>query len=261
MLKRTITNENSKSNNENSKSKGFLESAQDALIRRFGRPAKQPEPVVFEFTNDKALLHQYYMLRERMYRRMYNTEGYKAEMDVYDKLSHILIARRGDLCIGGCRLLVREPDESWDLPLESDDFKLRNILPNLMLDKYRHAEMSRFTVMEDCGSDTLIYDMSKIIIQKAIEMENHYIFAWSTYTLARNWRMIASHFGLKKTTIYTDLDFPAPPVFDDGLKFYLIGSDLRDFISDKEPEPNTERKSLTPATNNVIRLVSENQEI
>src|ERR1700761_7681262 len=114
--------------------KNALEELQDSFLRRFKTPLAQ-EPIVYEFTNDRALLHQYYRLREIMYRKVFKTEKFVGEEDVHDKLSYILIARRGKLCIGGCRLTIREADEDFSLPMEMPDFKLRNGFPNLLLRK------------------------------------------------------------------------------------------------------------------------------
>ncbi|MDE3060927.1 MAG: hypothetical protein KGJ06_07940, partial [Pseudomonadota bacterium] len=93
--------------------KTLVEEMYASLQRRFGRTPRLPEPIVYEFTNDRALLHQYYRIREIMYRKVFNTEKFVGEEDVHDKVSHILIARRGRLVIGGCRLTVREADEDF----------------------------------------------------------------------------------------------------------------------------------------------------
>src|SRR5690348_12733151 len=87
----------------------FLEQLQASILRRLSKtPLSREEPIVYEFTNDRALLHQYYRIRENMYRKVFHTDKFVGAEDVHDKISHILVARRGKLVIGGCRLTIRE---------------------------------------------------------------------------------------------------------------------------------------------------------
>ena len=74
---------------EDSSSKSFLEGLHDSFIRRFSRTPLAHEPIVYEFTNDRAMLHQYYRIREIMYRKTANAHK-MGEEDVYDKLAHVL---------------------------------------------------------------------------------------------------------------------------------------------------------------------------
>ena len=79
------------------------------------------------------------------------------------------IARRGKLCIGGCRLIIREADETFALPMETPDFKLRDVFPNLPLRKLRHGEISRFAVMDDDDDKIeIMLAISKLIIEKCL---------------------------------------------------------------------------------------------
>jgi hypothetical protein len=186
------------------------------IERRFGKSAREPEPVVYEFTDDRGLLHQYYRLREIMYRKVYHTDKFVGEEDVYDKLSHILIARRGRLCIGGCRLIIREADEDFQLPMETSDFKLRGQLSGLPLNKVRHGEISRFAVMDDDGAQVeVMLTLSQLIIEKCINAELGYVFLKTPGLLmARNWRKIArTHCHLHDACIRTDIHMPQDPAY------------------------------------------------
>src|SRR5688572_29624825 len=97
----------------NSRPTILVDELYDGLQNRFARTPKRHEPIVYEFTDDRALLHQYYRIRETMYRKIHHVDKFSGAEDVYDKISHILIARRGKLCIGGCRLIIREGDEDF----------------------------------------------------------------------------------------------------------------------------------------------------
>lgn len=211
--------------NDNTKeqTQSLLESMQDALIRRFSRAEKQPEPVVFEFTTDKGLLHQYYRLRDMAF-------GGKAtdasDQDVHDKISEILVARRGRLVIGACRLTVREGDESFLLPMEEEHFKLRELFPDLPLNGERHGVISKFAILEEHNARDILYGLCKIMYDKVIMSDVHYLFARGrNYVMARNWRLIANSFGAKHTRICEEINMPDDPNFP-GEKPYLTFSDL-----------------------------------
>ncbi|MDX2072967.1 MAG: hypothetical protein SFX19_01225 [Alphaproteobacteria bacterium] len=222
------------------KTKSFLESAQEALIRRFGRPAPQPEPVVFEFTDDKALLHQYYRLRDQMFGRdVMNSDG-SGGADNHDKISEILVARRGKLLIGACRLTVREGDESFLLPMETEDFKLREAFHNLPLDKERHGVISKFAILEEHRQQEIMHGLCKIMFEKVIGADTHYIFVRTTAALARNWRRIANSFGAAHTRICDEIIVPPIPNFEE--KAYLVMSDLSDVCGNIHPKVHTPKE-------------------
>jgi hypothetical protein len=224
---------------DNSKPRNLLEALQAAVINRYSKPYNKQEPVVYEFTHDRGLLHQYYPLREKLYRKMYNCEEIRADEDVHDKLSYILIARRGNLCLGGVRLTVREGDEMWDLPMETEAFKLREKFPNLPLNRQRHGEISRFAIMEDTGDD-IFHGLCKVMYEKVVSLNIHYLFAKSTYPLARNWRLIANSFGVKTTRICNDIEVPSPQYIQDEMKWYVTLSNLSTLYAAEEKKPEVD---------------------
>lgn len=236
--------------NENAKPKNFLESAQDALIRRFSRAPKQPEPVVFEFTNDHALLHQYYRLRDQAFGRDNMHSDGSGGADIHDKISEILVARRGNLLIGACRLTMREGDESFLLPMEDENFKLREAFPHLPLNKERHATISKFAILEEHRQQDILHGLCKIMFEKVVASDTHYIFVRTTSVLARNWRMIANSFGANHTRICTEVSVPLIPNFDE--KAYLVMSDLSDLCQQQFPRiPAPSQRQLTLVDENL----------
>jgi len=229
---------------EKNQSQGVLEAVQDALIKRFTRNAKQPEPVVFEFTNDKGLLHQYYRLRDQMFGGGRSFNENESQQDIHDKISEILVARRGRLVIGACRLTVREGDETFMLPMEEDHFKLRELFPDLPLAKERHGVISKFAILEEHNARDILYGLCKIMYDKVIMSDIHYLFARGrNYVLARNWRLIANSFGATHTRICEEINMPDDPNFP-GEKPYLTFSNLADLCLKEFPRVPvpTERK-------------------
>lgn len=219
---------------DNEKSRNFFESLQDSLIRRYSKFSSRNEPVVYEFTTDRALIHQYHVLLEAMYRRMYKADGFSAAGDIYDKISHILIARRGRLCLGGVRLTIREGDELWNLPMESDAFKLREAFADLPLSDMRHGELSRFAVMEDAGDEDIFLGLCNVMYEKVLEEKICYLFAKSNYRLARNWRLIANKLGARTTRICEEIEVPEHPIIRDE-KWYVTLSNMTSLYKDEQP--------------------------
>jgi hypothetical protein len=192
-------------------SKDKSEGIPDSLTRRYGRAAREPEQVVYEFTSDKAMLHQYFRIREIMYRKIHHTKKFKGKQDWHDKIGHILIARRGKLCIGGCRLIIREGDEDFLLPMESDHFDVRQAFSNLPLKKMRHGEISRFAVMDDDEQQQeIMLALSQLIIDKCVNEDLGYVFLKCPGTvMARNWRkIIHAHCGQRDVNICSDVVMP-----------------------------------------------------
>lgn len=215
---------------ESSVPQNFLEILQAAILRKISKTSGADEPIVYEFTQDRALLHQYYRLREIMYRKLFNADLFVGEEQIYDKLSHILIARQGKLCVGGCRLTVREADETFALPMEAPDFQLRTLFPEIPLDKVRHGQLSHFAILEGHRDRNILYALSKIMYEKVINEGVHYVFAKSTLPLARNWRLIANSFGVKTTSICQDIKVPENPL-NPEVNWYVTLSDLSSYCA------------------------------
>jgi hypothetical protein len=210
----------------------YLEDAQGYLIHRFSKIPKPQEPLVLEFTTDKALLHQYYLLRNQMIGRYINAPI--VTDDVYDKISEILVARRGNAVIGGCRLTIREGDESFLLPMEHENFQLRDKFSDLPLNKERHGIISKFVILEEHRGDETLYGLSKIMFDKVVSLDTRYIFSCTSYVLARNWRKIANILGAKTTRICEDVEVPENPNFP-AQKPYFIFSDMTELCQKRFP--------------------------
>lgn len=215
----------------------FISTLQEIATRRSFKPYAKGEPIIYEFTDDPALLHQYYLLRELRYLKLFKVDVPQKGEDFHDKLGQILIARRGKLCLGGCRLSIREGDEQWQLPTETSGFEFRELFPDLKLDKLRHAEISRFVVMEDTGDDVL-FGLCKAMYDKVTNSGIHYLFVSSTYTMARNWRLVSNRFGVKTTKIF-DSNPVADDILGDDVKWYLTLSDLTSFCQEGSSVKNS----------------------
>lgn len=218
-----------------------FENSMEYLINRFSKLPKTQEPLVFEFTTDKAMLHQYYLLRNQMIGKY--ADAPILTDDVYDKISEILVARRGKAVIGGCRLTIREGDESFPLPMEHQNFQLRNEFSDLPLNREKHGIISKFVILEEHRGYEILYGLSKIMFDKVVSLDTRYIFSCTSYLLARNWRKIANLLGAKGTRICEDVEVPENPNFP-GQKPYFIFSDMTELCQKNLPRISvaTERK-------------------
>ncbi len=212
-----------------------LESMQEELIRRFRRNARKPEPVVFEFTSDKGMLHQYYRLRDQIFGRNVNLGANTGKEDAHDCISEILIARRGRLVIGACRLTVREGDEKFLLPMEEEHFQLRKLFPQLPLNEVRHAVISKFAILEEHRQHAILYGLCQIMFEKVVNEDIPYLFARGrNKVIARNWRLIANSFGAKHTRICDEVQMPIDPNFPEETPI-LTFSDMSAMCEQRHP--------------------------
>ena len=222
--------------------------SESALIGRVARTFKPREPLVYEFTNDTALLHQYYVMRARMYQVKHGICDFKPEPDAFDPISHILVVRRGNKVIAGCRLTVRHPGDAFALPIEeATGIDLRTALSDYCLADVTHAEMSRFAITLDTSDLTIIRQMIEITLNKAIDLGVVYGFARSPITLSRIWRMMMNNSG--KATAYISENL-ATRVSDDthDVKLYLNICEVHTNLVKEyfKPEPEIKDK-MQPA--------------
>ena len=233
---------------DNSQPRNFIDALQASVIKRVENPYSKNESVVYEFTQDRGLLNQYYGLRQRMYRNIFGSDSVEGGEDVHDKLSHILIARRGNLCLGGCRLTLREHDETWALPMESAQFTLREAFADLPLSRVRHGEVSRFTVMEDCGEDDVFGGLCKMVYAKIADSNMPYVFTKLSLPEAKAWRAAANSFGVNTTRICNEIEMPEVllhPTADAYVKWSVTVSDMSGYCHDESGAASTKSAGLS----------------
>ena len=113
--------------------------------------------VVFEITNDQKLLNQYYSLREESYREVLSLSDFNGEEDELDRQSDILIARIGELCLGGIRICGSNSNsKSKPLPLENLTEQLRVKLPFLDLALNGYCQWMRLTLRTEIENPKLL---------------------------------------------------------------------------------------------------------
>lgn len=142
------------------------------------------EKLFFKFTTNKKYLRQYYRLRKMIYEIDLGIP-LSSFSDSFDSISHTLVVRLKEKCVGGCRLTVCEAGSNRLLPSESEEFRLKNLAPELELDKYSYAEYSRLILLPDYRDGKVSEKIYKQLNRKARQLGVRYVFVIAQKSHAR----------------------------------------------------------------------------
>lgn len=194
---------------------------ENALYRRYTAKPKLLTDITFEFTRDPVLLHQYRELYERECRVAYHVPGFREAESKYNSKSHILVVRRGNLCIGGGRLSIRTPRKTDPLPLELDGFKLEDALPELKHKQMRYGEFSRLVLLPEFRDGDTTLMMWRHFYRKCVALNLDVVFAAAPLPNLRSYRKNTTMIGIKESQIHMDIDIPLYPSHE-YVKDYLL---------------------------------------
>lgn len=148
-----------------------------------------PQQIEYELTNDIGLLHQYFA----------------GDLTKKSKHTDVLIARFGNLCIGGGSISFNTPTKKIAdkrlLPLEKllkkSGKNLANLLPELAIDDMICAEISALSVLPDYEGSEVLLNIMQGLIEHSIEQKAHFIFITSTLPLAHHYKKALSYLDLE----------------------------------------------------------------
>ncbi len=207
------------------------ELSDEYLTRRFSRLAKKPQKIVYEFTRDPGLLHQYFHLREDMFISVWGLKKFCGQHEIFDDISDILIARRGRQCIAGGRLTISTPEARKMLPLEKVDFMLADLFPELDLHECTYGEFSRLAILPEFRGGAVFPEIARRFIKRAIDQGVEYAFNIAPQPLARSYRQAVQLFGLSWSVRH---DIPVPDREEyEGIKMVMSVMDLTRFTRGK----------------------------
>ncbi|WP_372742561.1 hypothetical protein, partial [Neptunomonas sp.] len=103
----------------------------------------------FELTKNPQHLNDYYKIREECFRTDLLLTAFDGSEDQHDKEGYILIARDGDRCIGGARINGCSPKADTRLPIENDDFIIKDLFPDLSLEKHAYCQWTRLALLPE----------------------------------------------------------------------------------------------------------------
>ncbi len=179
----------------------------------------QSEQIVYEFTKEPSLLRQYFSLYRKEC-RIVNDPKYRAADEDHTRRAHILVARVGNRCIGGCRLSVRSDRERKPLPLETDHFQLANYFPRLKRPGIRYGEISRLVLLPEFRTGRTSLEMWKSLCHKIVELDVDVTFAAAPLINLRAYRKHCTSIGLD-ATIHRDVVVPPDPGFEHLVDYVL----------------------------------------
>lgn len=224
---------------------------EEALARRYNR-AKQPD-LVFEFTRDPGLLHQYYKIRANEFIDVLGlTSGYPENETEHDRNGQILVARIGNFCVGGVRLVSKTPRNPRLLPMEIDDFRLENYFPDLRHKQISYGQLSNLSLLPEFRNREISREMMKRLFSKADAMNLSMLFAASPKLNSRLYRQNCILMGFQNTKIYWDIELPVYQYLEE-IKLYLMSS-----VIDKSVKTNSSRLVSTARSHSFEKEINSN---
>jgi hypothetical protein len=195
----------------------------------YPQPVKQDTPVVFEFSDNLVLRQNYFALRQECYREDLGLKDFSGGWDAHDVAGNVLIARKGNEVVGGARIVVSSPASEQLLPLESKDFRMSEIFPELHLEKAAYCEFSRLAVerSERTGGN-LARDIIIELTREAKARGIRYLFAVSTPLQARCYRKVFKSLG-HDYVIDTSVEVPQKEIYG-HLKMVIAYCDFESFV-------------------------------
>lgn len=147
-------------------------------------------------TRDASLLAQYYLLRERTFRRELGLAGFQGGEESWDWASDIVVARKGKRCIGGARITASTPERRQNLPLEADGMHLSSALPSLQLPVAGYAQVTRLAIDERERTPQLLQHFGAALVTHARRVGCDYLIGVSGMARSRIYRRIFRAQGL-----------------------------------------------------------------
>lgn len=179
-----------------------------------------PTPLTYECTTDMQYLRQYFFIREYAYRADLHLKHFTGQEDEIDKYSHQLIIRKGHYCIGGARMTVSTPENRVLLPLESDKFKVLNMLPELQ--PLSFCELGRLAILPEYRQQGCLEQLFKLAADTAIELGCSYVMGVSPPVTARRFADAYHRLGYE-SHIREDILAPVKEIHEHlELQFILV---------------------------------------
>ncbi|MEH6648969.1 MAG: hypothetical protein V7707_02970 [Motiliproteus sp.] len=151
--------------------------------------------IKFEFSTDPKLLAQYYQIREECFRKQLGIASFDGSEDEDDRSGHILIARDGERCIGGARVSGTSAFDPVRLPMESDDFVLHEIFPELAQQRRSYCQWTRLALLSEFRTTEVLRAQCLAMIKGAAELNYDYAFNVAGTVRARLYRRLHKNLG------------------------------------------------------------------
>ena len=216
------------------------------LIRKLTKPVKPQMQIEYDITDDIGLIHQYCILREEMFKRIWNLKHFTAEKDNIDEISDIIVARQGLQCIGGGRATFTTMQKRQKLPLEQlGDFSLAAALPELNLAACSYYEVTRIAVLPEFSKESVPSELIGRLILQSIAKGCQYGFFISPLAMTRTHRRVINQLGYTLTT-RRDIEIPDREEYE-GIKMFLSYVDQTEYVAKQDVAAAAEADELSIA--------------
>ena len=219
-----------------SKAAYYAQVPESVLARKSLRSTRLQEKVVFEFSTDPGLIHQYCSMRENMFISVWGLKHFSGVKDRFDDTSYLMVARKGLLVIGGGRLTVSTAAQRMAMPLEGPDFVLADVFPELDLKSHTYGEFSRLAILPEYRAGNVFPELAKRFISKAVAEGVDFAFNMAPLPLARSYRQAMQMFGMS-WKICNHIVVPDREEYE-GIKMAISIMDLRPLRFGFKPEAN-----------------------
>jgi len=159
----------------------------------------------YDFTINRESLKQYFKLRKQIYAKELGITI--PEKDEFDLISHICIVKKKHFVIGGARITICEPTSMNILPMEENDFMLKDILPHLSLHNVVYAEYSKLALLPSYRNAEISKNLYEKLNQKSLQLGVRYIFAITPLSQARRYSLTYTQLGYT-SHILKNIDIP-----------------------------------------------------
>jgi len=183
--------------------------------------------ITYQFTHDKNLLDQYFELRKEIYIQDFNLQDFADHEDNFDdkEYTHILVVCDGDRVIGGSRVIIHNKNSDIILPIESDSFLLKDILPELSLHNKSYSEVNRTVLLPEYRQGKIGEGIVHRVILYSKELGADYLFTVAPKIQARNNRKHCSNLAIN-FTIFDNISVPEKPSYR-GKRMFLTLTNLQ----------------------------------
>jgi GNAT superfamily N-acetyltransferase len=179
-----------------------------------------PAPLTYECTTDMQYLRQYFFIREYAYRVDLQLKHFSGQEDEIDKYSHQLVVRKGHFCIGGARLTVSSPDNRVLLPLETEAFRITDMLPELQ--PVRFCELGRLAILPEYRQQGCLENLFKYAADIARDLGCSYMMGISAPITARRFASVYRQLGYE-SRICADIATPMKDIHEHlEMQFILV---------------------------------------
>lgn len=176
------------------------------------------------FTHEPSLKNQYYEIREKCYRAVEGgPSNFSGAEDCYDPISDTLIILNKEKVIGGARIIGSFKEHHIKLPIEEENFYLREIFTEYHLKKNNYCEFSRLAILPEFRSLELLKLILKTLSQKSISRNYKYLFSMAPLVQVRCYRRAFKSLNFPYPyIIHNNIDIPNKSELEVGnLKMYL----------------------------------------